>query len=213
MSSVAINPSQWRGLGEQAEPAWEIALLFPRQGQWTEDEYLALDTNRLVELSDGRIEVLPTPPPFHQRIVTYVLELLRAFVVAGKLGEVLPAPLPVRLWPGKLREPDLVFVRPGRITDPLQPPNGADLAIEVVSEGDEDRKRDLITKRDEYFRAGIQEYWIVDPEENRLTVLTPGKSGYEAHGEFTPGMTATSKLLPGFSLDVAAVLAAGAGPV
>ena len=51
-------------------------------------------------------------------------------------------------------------------------PDGADLAIEVVSEGAEARERDLETKRAEYARAGISEYWIVDPQESRITVLT-----------------------------------------
>jgi hypothetical protein len=36
-----------------AEPAWEVALLFPNQGAWSEEEYLALDTNRLVEFTHG----------------------------------------------------------------------------------------------------------------------------------------------------------------
>jgi Uma2 family endonuclease len=213
MSSASIDfPPQPRGPGRRGEPAWDIALLFPPQGEWTEEEYLALDTNHLIELSDGHLEVLPMPTPFHQRIVTYLLEMLKAFVVAGKLGEVLPAPLPVRLWPGQLREPDLVFVRPGRIPDPKRPPEGADLAMEVVSEGEENRQRDLVTKRDEYFRAGIQEYWIVDPEQRKITVLVPGEGGYKVHGEFTPGMVATSVLLPGFSVDVATAFAAGERP-
>ena len=44
--------------------------------------------------------------------------------------------------------------------------------MEVVSSGDEDRRRDLKTKRDEYALAGIPEYWIVDPELDQITVLT-----------------------------------------
>src|SRR5712692_7578885 len=43
----------------RTEPTWEIAHLFPDQGTWTEGEYLALDTNHLIELSNGRLEVLP----------------------------------------------------------------------------------------------------------------------------------------------------------
>jgi hypothetical protein len=43
------------------EPTWEIAHLFPIQGDWTEAEYLALDTNHLIEFSDGHLEFLPMP--------------------------------------------------------------------------------------------------------------------------------------------------------
>lgn len=39
--------------GPSPEPAWEVATLFPPQGDWNESDYLALATNRLVELSDG----------------------------------------------------------------------------------------------------------------------------------------------------------------
>ncbi|MCL4860269.1 MAG: hypothetical protein KJZ93_12715, partial [Caldilineaceae bacterium] len=51
-----------------AEPAWDVALLFPPQGAWSEADYLALETNRLVEFSHGRIEVLPMPSDSHQSI-------------------------------------------------------------------------------------------------------------------------------------------------
>jgi hypothetical protein len=90
-----------------------------------------------------------------------------------------PRPLPIRLWPGKYREPDIAYFRPGRIRDPRQPPDGADLVMEVASEGEENRKRDLQTKREEYARAGIAEYWIVDHKSSasrcwRWTALRTG---------------------------------------
>lgn len=40
------------------QPAWDVARLFPVQGNWTASGYFALDTNRLVELVDGSLEVL-----------------------------------------------------------------------------------------------------------------------------------------------------------
>jgi Uma2 family endonuclease len=193
------------------EPAWEIALLFPTQGNWTEDDYLALNTNRLVELSDGCLEVLPMPTLFHQLLVKVLYHLLDAFVTTHSLGTVVFAPLPVRLWAGKVREPDIVYLRPERIGNPHGPVHGADLAVEVVSEGAENRERDLEIKRAEYARAGIQEYWIVDPEKQRIIVLTLDRqtSTYNEHGVFKPGTRATSVLLPGFEVDVTAALAAG----
>ncbi len=92
------------------EPSWPVALLFPLQGHWTEAEYLALQkrTNRLVELCDGSIEVLPMASPFHQRIVRFLYRLLEACVAALGSGEVFFAPLPIRLGPGKFRDPDIV---------------------------------------------------------------------------------------------------------
>ena len=195
------------------EPAWDLALLFPQQGAWSEDDYLALNrrTNWPIELSDGRLEVLAMPTPFHQRIVKYLFRLLEAFVLANAAGEVFVAPLPVRLWPGKLREPDVLYLRPGRIRDPLSQPDGADLAMEVVSEGEENRDRDLRVKRAEYARAGIAEYWIVDPRERTITVLVLDGETYREHGIFGVGSNATSVLFPGFQIDVDAAFAAGEG--
>jgi len=192
---------------KRGEPAWDIALLFPPQGQWTEEEYLALDTNWLIELSDGCIEVLPMPTPLHQFIVKFLFELLNTFVTARGLGDVLFAPLPTRLWSGKLREPDILFLRAGRIPDPNKPPDGADLVMEVVSGKKRDRQRDLVTKRREYARAGIAENWIVDPKRRRITVLRQDGTKYSVHGDFGPVAQASSALLPGFSVPVAEVFA------
>ncbi len=186
-------------------------MLYPLQGEWTESEYLALDTNRLVELSDGCLEFLPMPTIFHQLIVKYLIAMLEAFIVASASGTVLFAPLPVRLWRGKFREPDILYLRPERVRNPHTQPEGADLAMEVVSEGRENRERDLLIKRMEYAKAGIADYWIVDPEEQRITVLTLDGQTYREHGVFGPGATATSALLPGFAVSVDAVFAAGQG--
>lgn len=189
------------------EPAWDVAHLFPAQGAWSEEEYLALNGNRLVEFSHGAIEVLPMPTIPHQRISAYFYGVLLAFTTARGLGEVLYAPLRVRLWPGKFREPDVVFMRTehvARIGEQYW--DGADLVMEVVS--DDDRRRDLDLKRREYARAGIPEYWIIDRQQGRILVLTLEGTSYIVLGEFTQGDQAASKLLPGFTIDVDAVLSA-----
>jgi Uma2 family endonuclease len=191
------------------EPAWEVAMLLPMQGEWTEADYLALNSSRLVELSDGCLEVLPKPTLWHQFIMKFLLKKMDAYLETHHSGEVLPAPLPVHLWPGKYREPDLVYLSTERLQNHPRYPEGADLAIEIVSEGEEDRRRDLVVKRQEYATAGITEYWIVDPQEQRITVLTLDGQAYRVHGVFIPGQRATSVLLPGFEVDVAATFNAG----
>lgn len=193
------------------EPTWDIAMLFPLQGQWTEEEYLALDTNHLLELVDGCLVVLPMPTPYHQAIVRYLFKKLDLHVSEAELGEVFFAPLPVRLWKGRLREPDVIFVRPARIRDRHKPPEGADLAMEVVSEGEENRARDFQIKREDYARAKIAEYWIVDPQEKQITVLVLSGRKYRVHGVFGLGEEATSVVLSDFAVEVTAVFAAGKG--
>ncbi|MGP0069526.1 MAG: Uma2 family endonuclease [Isosphaeraceae bacterium] len=189
------------------EPTWDVARLYPAQGTWTEHEYLNLNTNQLVEFSDGYVEFLPMPKTSHQLIALLLYRLLHAFVSVRTQGTVAAAPLSVQLWQGKYREPDIVFMRTehaSRITEDYW--IGADLVMEVVSGSDSDRQRDLVVKREEYARSGIPEYWIVDPELERITVLVLDGATYAVHGEFSRGQQATSKLLAGFSVDVTAVL-------
>jgi Uma2 family endonuclease len=66
----------------------------------------------------------------------------------------------------------------------------------------------LVEKRADYAKAQIPEYWIVDPELGKITVLVLDGSAYAVHGEFTRGQQATSMLLPGFSVDVTTAVAA-----
>jgi Uma2 family endonuclease len=189
------------------EPTWDIAHLFPTQGNWSEAEYLALDTNRLVEFSHGFVEFLPMPTLTHQLIAHLLHCLLEAFVKTHGLGTVVGAAYKVRLWEEKYREPDVLFVRAAHASRlGEQFCEGADLVIEVVSPGDTDRRRDLQTKRQEYAQAGIPEYWIVDPELGRISVLTLEGTAYTVYGEFSRGQQATSKLLPGFAVDVTPAL-------
>lgn len=198
----------------RGEPAWDVALLFPTQGNWTEEEYLSLEdngANRMIELADGCIEVLPMPDPFHQRIVLFLFRKWDGYFAENSEIELFVAPLPIRLWEKQMREPDIVVVHSRRIKNARKPPEGADLAMEIVSPGEENRERDLDVKRKEYARAKISEYWIVDPEEKRITVLTLSGKSYKIHGEYEPGDVATSKLFPGFAVSVAEVFAAGAG--
>jgi Uma2 family endonuclease len=84
--------------------------------------------------------------------------------------------------------------------------DGADLVMEVVSDDPKDRKRDWQTKVREYARAGIGEYWIIDPEERKVRILTLDGQAYKIHGDFGPGSEATSLLLPGFTVAVDTVL-------
>ena len=160
------------GLDEHAEHAWEVALLFPVQGEWSEDEYLWLTdyTSILVEFTDGHIEVLPGPTDEHQRIVLFLYRALYAFLTALGSGVVLVAPLRLRLQTGRYREPDVLLLRSANDTRRSNRFwTGADLVLEVVSP--DDPERDLVRKRREYARAGIAEYWIVDPAAAHIMVL------------------------------------------
>jgi Uma2 family endonuclease len=192
------NPSSLR----QPEPAWEIARLFPDQGFWSEGDYLEVNrrTNRLVELNDGDVEVLEMPTKFHQHIATYLYNALDAHAIAHGGGEVVIAPYPVRLWEGKIREPDVVFSLESHIARMGNDfADGADLVMEILSD---DRRRELETKRQEYAQANISEYWIIDPVEYRIMVLKLDAGGYAVFGNFGRSDRASSSLVGGFSVSV-----------
>jgi Uma2 family endonuclease len=201
-------PSSKRG-----DWTWEMVTQFPRQGEWTEESYFALPDTRFIELKDGCLEFLPMPSWKHQYLARFLFRRLDAFVESRRLGEVMFTGLNVRLERDHVRVPDVVFVAAARLGDPRQVQELADLMIEVVSPSHKDRHRDLVEKRLDYAAAGIPEYWIVDPETETITVLMlpAGASEYAVHGEFRPGDTASSKLLDGFTVDVAACFSAAKG--
>ncbi len=186
----------------------EVDLL-PLQGLWTEEQYLKLtdQTNHLIELTDGVLEVLPMPTDKHQVMLAFLYEWLLAYI-RPRGGKILFAPLRVRIRAGKHREPDILLVLDER--DPRRQNRywlGADLVVEIVSPDDPDR--DTRVKRLDYAETGIPEYWIVNPDDETITVLTLEGDGYTEHGVFRRGETATSLLLAGFSVAVDAVLDAG----
>lgn len=176
--------------------------LEPLQGRWTEEQYLLLtdQTNRLVEFSDGVIEVLPMPTDTHQRIVGYLYRHLFALMeVSG--GIVRFAPLRVQVRSGKYREPDLLLVL--KANDPRRQDEfwlGADLVVEIVSP--DKPKRDTEEKPRDYAEAGIPEYWVVNPLDETITVLTLAGNAYATHGVFQRGEMATSRLIDGFAISV-----------
>ncbi len=191
----------------QPQPVTDLAALWPPQGQWAEDDYFNLpDTNRLVELSAGQVAVLPHPTETHQRVLAALVQFFDEFVKANDLGTIRFAPLPVRLWPDKIREPDILFVshtHADRIGEQFYGP--PDLVVEVTSPGT--WRTDRRDKYVEYARAGIPEYWLVDPEAETIEVFVLEAGVYVALGKFGAGQTARSQLLDGFQVSVDEVFA------
>jgi len=176
------------------------------QGTWTEEQYLRLTdrTNRLIEFVNGSIEVLPMPTDKHQSILAYLFLALYGFLLPQG-GKVQFAALRLLLPEGTYREPDLLALLDANDSRRQNAGwLGADLVMEVVSP--DDPSRDKVDKRTDYARAGIPEYWIVDPQEERITVLKLEGAGYAEHGVFQRGDSATSFLLEGFVVEVSATL-------
>lgn len=175
------------------------------QGLWTEEQYLALsDSSRqLIEFSDGMIEVLTLPTDRHQVMLAFIYSLLVNHIHPLG-GKVLFAPLRVRIREGKQREPDIVVLLDAR--DPRRQDRfwlGADLVVEIVSP--DDPMRDLVMKRFDYAEAGFPEYWIINPEDETISVLQLVDDQYVEYGIFGRGQQLRSVLLPHFSMAATAV--------
>jgi len=180
----------------------EVAELFPRQGEWTEEAYFSLpDTNRIVELSDGRLIMAPMPTYRHQETVARLFEALRSFAKKRDCGWVVLAPYPVRLWEGKIREPDIIFVlKENKWKLHEKYCDVPDLVVEVISPGTE--KVDKEEKFKEYEKAGVKEYWICDPDKKEVFVYYLEEGKYKLFGHFKREDKLRSKLLKGLEIDL-----------
>ena len=224
--SVAL-PLQGQNNGDQPalrmagnqEPTWEIARFFPSQGQWSEFDYLNLESlcgeKVRVELAHGRLEFLPMPTEDHQLIIMFFLNALFQFTKDHAPGTVVPPGIRVRIKNGadpKFREPDVAYMKKSNAHRRNKIFwEGADLVMEVVSSDPKDRDRDYVIKVQEYAEGGIAEYWIVDPTEQRIRIHVLIDDAYQFHGDFGAGTIAKSRLLPGFAVVVNEIMTAGQG--
>ena len=183
----------------------EIARLFPRQGEWTEEDYFSLpESNRMIELSEGRLIISPSPTLEHQTISGNLFSLIRDHVKSNNLGVVVAAPMDVRLRKGIIRKPDILFMsneHRDRLTNECL--GIPDLVVEILSKSNigEDRKR----KFKQYQNAGVSEYWIVDPFQQDIEIFTLENGAYVLFGKWGTGEIAHSKLLSGFQVAVNSV--------
>jgi Uma2 family endonuclease len=138
------------------------------RSRFTRADYARLPEGFPAQLLDGSLVKDPAPTYGHQGILTEILARLLGIVPRGR---VLPAPVDVPIDEFNVFQPDLaVFdeVPPPRATGTLVPR----IVLEVASPhtGRRDRRR----KRPLYLRAGVEEVWIVDPDERSIEVHSTG---------------------------------------
>jgi Uma2 family endonuclease len=183
-----------------AMPLWRIGF-DPSPGTATEDDVdrLEQDENELYELIDG-ILLRKTMSSYESLLGGRLLTLLNLFVLPRKLGWVLGADGQLRLWPGRVRIPDVCFI--ARSQSPTgQFPRGKriaslfpDLAIEVLSESN--TQEEMTGKLADYFQSGTRLVWYLDPDTETADVFTAldrsvhlTKSGVLTGDPVLPGLT------------------------
>ena len=159
------------------------------------------------ELVHGVLIVAPPPAVGERGPNDQLGHLLRSYKDHHPQGAALDLTLPEHriITPDSRRRADrVIWTGLGRIPNTRQ--DQPTIAIEFVSASKRDFQRDYIDKRDEYLRAGVREYWIIDRFRRRMTVVRDG-SEQATETVITEQETYTTSLLPGFALPLAQLLA------
>ncbi len=148
----------------------------------------------------------PTPTPRHQRISRRIEFAIDVFINKHQLGEIFNAPIDVFLDGENGLQPDLLFIPTADaqlVTNDgiMGPPT---LVVEIISPTSV--YRDRIEKRAIYERHGVQEYWLVDPQEELIEILALQNHRYELLSGASPDEgRLVSTVFSGLEIDVAAV--------
>ena len=161
--------------------------------RWTLEELHSLpDDGNKYELVRGDLFVTPPPTPEHETILGRLTRILEPYVAAHRLG-LIYHPRSVLRFEDSEVEPDLMVRQPPR----LPKVHWADmpipiLVVEVIS--DSTRRRDRGPKRDLYMDAGVEEYWIIDPDEVAITSVRRGEQDRTIRDrlDWTPANVTTS---------------------
>lgn len=177
--------------------------LFPPQGEWHESDFFALpDSNRIIELSEGEICMSPPPTPQHQRVVKRLFRAVDHYVRHTEFGETFFAPVALRLWEGKIREPDVLVLKQNQlhqITDQyIDAP--VTWVAEVVSPGSVEV--DSQEKVADYAAARIPEYWLIDPAAETIRIYILSGNEYTLADTLKSGDKASSRQMAGFETEV-----------
>ena len=162
-----------------AEPGWNYgtsALSFP--GPFTVDDWMALPEGERAELIDGYLFYMNTPAILHQLIAGDVHRQIANFIY-DRGGKCMPgiAPLGVQLDcdDKTMVEPDVMIVCDPEKVKGRTVYGAPDFVLEVLSPST--AKKDIFTKSEKYRRAGVREYWMIDPVNAFLDIRPYGIPG------------------------------------
>ena len=145
--------------------------LLQQNKEYTIEDIYALPDGQRAELIDGQMYMMAPPTRKHQQILGALYRKVADYIdKKGGSCEVDIAPFAVFLNEDDKNyvEPDIsVICSSDKLTD-RGCVGAPDWIIEIVSPGS--RRMDYFTKLFKYRTAGVREYWIVDPEKNRILV-------------------------------------------
>ena len=178
------------------------AVMEKQARRWTYEEYCRLDDDQRFEIIEGSLLMAPAPDTWHQNWSRKLFRLIDRHLTRHQLGELYYAPIDVVLDPENIVQPDLVFVSAANagIVQRSAVFGTPDLLIELVSPSS--MRRDRYDKKEIYARFGVREYWIGDPSNASLEVLTLRSGRYELHCAAEEAGHVTSLVLPQLEFDL-----------
>jgi Uma2 family endonuclease len=187
--------------------------------RYTYGDYKSWDDDERWELIDGEAWRMSAPNLGHQLLISqFVYRMMEHLGGPAQLARCLVVPAPFDV---------LVLDHPGQDVDEartvVQPDvsvlcdrsklrsfgcvGGPDIVVEIISPYS--AKRDLAEKHALYERAGVREYWVVDPGNRFVHVFRLGDDGKFGKPDIvTEGKAIVSSVLPGFTLPAAELFAA-----
>jgi Uma2 family endonuclease len=168
----------------------------------TIDDLTALpDDLNTYELIEGELIVSGMPGLPHQRAIGKLLYLIQNYLDANPIGEVFPTPGVIFDRHNSVI-PDIVF-----LTNEQLEQVGAEshirlapaLAVEVVSTGRENARRDRVRTLKVYGKFGVGGYWVADPEARTVEIYRPAEGALALDMSVGGDEEITSPLLPGFA--------------
>lgn len=158
----------------------------PQEQRYTFADLISWDDDTRYELYDGQPVALASPSNAHQEICMALSAQIYNYL-NGKKCKVYPAPFDVRLFEEEgdtpedvsvVVQPDITIVcDPGK-TDGHGCKGAPDMVVEVTSPST--ARYDKLLKFNLYQRAGVREYWIVDPGDRMVSVFSLEDGGYQA---------------------------------
>jgi len=159
------------------------------------------------EVIDGELYVSTQPSLGHQYATGVIGSELYVWSRQSRLGRPFPAP-GVIFSPVDGVAPDLIWISYERLRlrDAIDSAGhihvAPELAVEVLSPGSANVRRDREIKMRLYAQQGVEEYWIVDWRQQTVQVYRRADLALQLEATLRDGDTLTSALLPGFSLAV-----------
>ena len=160
------------------------------KARYTFADILAWDENERAEIIDGEAVMMAPPSVGHQRVSREIFYQLTSYL-KGKTCEVFAAPFGVRLFEqdgdspedvDTMVEPDISVICEKSKLDEHGCKGAPDMVVEILSPSTQ--RHDRFTKFSLYQRAGVREYWIVDPDSGvaQSFILEDGRYSVKEFG-------------------------------